>query len=223
MSTETNAQEEASLSSPRFAFRGRWMWVAVAVVVIAFIGLGSKFIPNDDPRVAVVAAFDPVKFGADNFGDVQAAVEERAVDAVTLGDALATDAAAATADYAQPSSGGPVFSVTFTGVAGAGQSGVYPVTVSGLDPNLLVRVQTGPAINGTELRDATDKFPFGDFTNQIAFQNAGAALNSELKTEVLTSIDTASLEGKTVTVTGAFTLVNPDAWFVTPVQLEVSS
>jgi predicted lipoprotein len=199
------------------------MWVAVAVVIVAFVGLGSKFIPSDDPRVAVVAAFDPAEFGVDNFGDVQAAVKAKAVDAVTLGDALATDAAAATSEYSQPSSGGPVFSVTFTGVAGAGQSGVYPVTVSGLDPNLLVRVQTGPAINGTELRDATDKFPFGDFTNQIAFQNAGAALNSELKTQVLTSIDTASLEGKTVTVTGAFTLINPDAWFVTPVQLEVSS
>ncbi len=199
------------------------MWVAVAVVVVAFIGLGSKFIPNDDPRVAVVAAFDPVKFGADNFGDVQAAVEERAVDAVTLGDALATDAAAATADYAQPSSGGPVFSVTFTGVAGEGQSGVYPITVSGLNPNLLVRVQTGPAINGTELRDATDKFPFGDFTNQIAYQNAAAALNSELKTQVLEPYLATDLKGKTVTVTGAFTLINPDGWFVTPVQLEVSS
>lgn len=199
------------------------MWVAVAVVVVAFIGLGSKFIPSDDPRVAGVVAFDPVSFGADNFGAVQATVVEQAVDAVTLGDALAADAAAAAAEYAQPSSGGPVFSVTLTGVAGPGESGVYPITVEGLDPNLLVRVQTGPAINGTELRDATDKFPFGDFTNQIAYQNAAAALNSELKTEVLEAFASTDLEGKTVTVTGAFTLINPEAWFVTPVQLEESS
>jgi predicted lipoprotein len=195
----------------------------VGVVVVAFIGLGSEFIPSDDARVAAVVAFDPVSFGADNFGDVKATIEERAVDAVTLGDAIATDATAAAAEYAQASSGGPVFSVTFTGVAGPGESGVYPITVQGLNPDLLVRVQTGPAINGTELRDATDKFPFGDFTNQIAYQNAASALNSELKTEVLEAVATTELEGKTVTVTGAFTLINPEAWFITPVKLEVSS
>ena len=196
--------------------------MAVAVVLVAFIGFGSKFVPNDDPRVAVVAAFDPVKFGADNFGTVQSTVEAQAVDAVTLSKAVATDPTAASTQYAKASSGGPVFSVTFTGVAGAGKSGIYPITVDGVDSNLLVRVQTGPAINGTELRDATDKFPFGDFTNQIAYQNAAAALNSELKMEVLEPFVSTDLAGKTVTVTGAFTLINPDAWLVTPVQLSVS-
>lgn len=222
MSTEANSREVTTQSPSGFALRGRWKSVAVAVVLVAFIGLGSKFIPSDDPRIAVVAAFDPVKFGADNFGAVQSTIESKAVDAVTVGDALSTDAAAAATTYAQPSSGGPVFSVTFTGVAGAGKSGIYPITISGLNPNLLVRVQTGPAINGTELRDATDKFPFGDFTNQIAYQNAAAALNSELKAQVLAPFAPTDLEGKTVTVTGAFTLVNPDAWLVTPVRLSVS-
>lgn len=199
------------------------MWVAVGIVVVAFIGFGSKFVPSNDTRVAVVAAFDPVKFGVDNFAQVQSAVVAQAVDAVMLADALSADSAAATSKYAVPSSGGPVFSVTFTGVADAGQSGVYPITVSGLDPKLLVRIQTGPAINGTELRDATNKFPFGDFTNQIAYQNAASALNSELKTAVLAPFASVDLAGKTVTVTGAFTLINPDAWLVTPVQLDVKS
>lgn len=215
-------REGAAQNSPRFALRSRWKRVAVAVVLVAFIGFGSKFIPNNDSRVAGVVAFDPAKFGADNFGAVQSAVEAKAVDAVTVGDAVATDAAAATTKYAQPSSGGPVYSVTFTGVAGAGQSGVYPITVSGLNSSVLVRIQTGPAINGTELRDATNKFPFGDFTNQIAYQNAAAALNNELKTQVLAPFASKNLEGKTVTVTGAFTLINPKAWLVTPVKLEVA-
>lgn len=199
------------------------MWVAIAIVIVAFIGWGSKFIPNDDPRVAGVVAFDPAQFGADNFADVQSTIEGQAVDAATLAAAIKEDPVAAADQYALPSSGGPVFSVTFTGVADAGVSGIYPITVTGLDSDLLVRVQTGPAINGTELRDATDKFPFGDFTNQIAYQNAASALNSELKTQVLESFASQDLEGKTVSVTGAFTLINPEAWLVTPVTFEVLS
>ena len=38
---------------------------------------------------------------------------------------------------------------------------------------------------------------------------------------MLAGIDTASLTGKTVTVTGAFTLVNPKNWLVTPVEIAV--
>ena len=82
-------------------------------------------------------------------------------------------------------------------------------------------MQTGPAINGTDLRDATGEIKFGDFKNQIEYQNAGAAINNAMKAAVLAGIDTASLAGKTVTVTGAFTLVNPKNWLVTPVEITV--
>ena len=43
-------------------------------------------------------------------------------------------------------------------------------------------MQTGPAINGTDLRDAPGEIKFGQFTNQIEYQNAGAALNNAMKT-----------------------------------------
>lgn len=111
--------------------------------------------------------------------------------------------------------------MTFTGVVGEGQSGIYEVTVDGVPDDLLIRVQTGPAINGTDLRDATGDITFGQFTNQIDFQNAASALNDELKKTVLADVDTTNLTGKTIEVTGAFTLVNPAAWLVTPVELSV--
>ncbi|MDQ1130047.1 DUF2291 family protein [Microbacterium sp. SORGH_AS_0888] len=123
--------------------------------------------------------------------------------------------------YAVTSSGGPVYSVTFTGVVGTGNAGIYDVAVEGVPSTLRIRVQTGPAINGTDLRDATGDIAFGQFKNQIDYQNAAAALNDQVKSTVLASVDTAALTGKTVTVTGAFTLVNPTAWLVTPVSLEV--
>jgi predicted lipoprotein len=85
----------------------------------------------------------------------------------------------------------------------------------------LVRVQTGPAINGTDLRDAPGTIAFGDFSNQIDYQNAASALNDQLKKQVLSKVDAASLTGKTVSIVGAFQLINPNAWLITPVSLEV--
>ena len=78
-----------------------------------------------------------------------------------------------------------------------------------------------PAINGTELRDATGKITFGQFKNQIEYQDAGSALNNEMKKQVLANVDTKALGGKTITVVGAFKLVNPKSWLVTPIRLVV--
>lgn len=85
---------------------------------------------------------------------------------------------------------------------------------------MLIRVQTGPAINGTDLRDATGAIAFGQFVNQIDYQNAGSALNKEMKKQVLSKIDASKLAGKTISVVGAFKLINPNNWLVTPVKLD---
>ncbi len=82
-------------------------------------------------------------------------------------------------------------------------------------------MQTGPAIMGTDLRDGTGTIQFGQFTNQIDYQNAGSALNKEMKKQVLSKLDTADLTGKTVSVVGVFQLTDPAKWLVTPVSLEV--
>lgn len=197
----------------------RGIWIGVIVVVILGLVLGTRVVPADDPLAQGTEKFDPATYGAENFPTVQSAVVDRAVDADELAEAIAADPAAAAEEHAVQSSGGPVYSTTFTGVVGEGQSGIYEVAVEGLPDDLLIRVQTGPAINGTELRDATGEIEFGQFVNQIDFQNAASALNEELKTQVLADIDTASLTGKTIEVTGAFTLINPSSWLVTPVEL----
>ena len=89
-----------------------------------------------------------------------------------------------------------------------------PVTVH-------ITVQTGPAITGTDLRDATGQIKFGQFTNQIDYQNAGSALNREMKKEVISKIDASKLTGKKISVVGVFQLTDPANWLVTPVKLDV--
>lgn len=195
--------------------------IAVAVVAVAFLVLGTKVVSNDDPITASATAFDPATFGVDNFADVQAGVEDRAVDATELADAITADQASAVDEFAVQSSGGPVFSTTLSGVIGEGASGIYEIAVDGMPEGTKVRVQFGPAINGTELRDATGEIEFGQFTNQIDFQNAAAALNEEVKKQVVNDLDVANLQGKTIELTGAFTLLNPAGWLITPVAVDV--
>ena len=156
-----------------------------------------------------------------SFPKIKASITERAVDAKTLAAAIAADKAAAAKQYGVAAGVGAVVPVAFTGVVGEGKSGIYNVTVDGVPEEMRVRVQTGPAINGTDLRDATGEILFGAFKNQIEYQNAGSGINNAMKKEVLAGVDTKSLTGKTISVVGAFTLVNPKNWLVTPVELEV--
>jgi predicted lipoprotein len=207
------------------AKRSQWrrtvLLVGGAVVVLAMI-MDTKVVrigSSDDLRQA---GFSAETYGTTTFPKIKAAIEERAIDATELASALSADKPAAVAKYSVASESGPVFSTTLTGVAADNPvSGVYEIKAENLPAEIKIRVQTGPAINGTELRDATGTVKFGQFTNQIEYQNAGSALNNEMKKEVLSAVDTKTLAGKTVKITGAFRMINPKSWLITPVRLEV--
>lgn len=195
--------------------------VGTTVVVLGLIALDTTVVRIGSEQDARVQAFSPEAYGVAEFPRIQGLIEERALPAVELAQAIAADPAKAAEDMGVMSNGTPVFSTTLTGVVGEGRSGVYDVAVPDLE-GVRVRVQTGPAVNGTDVRDATGTVEFGQFTNQIEYQNAGSALNDQVKAQVLQPIDTAALAGKTVEVTGVFRLINPESWLVTPVRLVVA-
>jgi len=217
MSMTTDSADRAG-PRPR---RRQIVLAAVVVAVLAAIALDTTVVHIGSDRDVRQAGFSPESFGASEFPKVKAFILEKAVDAPSLAAAIAADKAAAIAKYGVAAGNSGVFPVTFTGVAGEAKSGIYTVAVPGLPDGVGIRLQTGPAINGTDLRDATGLIQFGQFTNQIEYQNAGSALNNEMKKDALASVDTANLTGKTIKVVGVFRLVNPKNWLVTPVRLEV--
>lgn len=197
---------------------------AIPVVVVALLGamaFDTTIVRIGSDRDVQEDVFSPEVYGQQEFPRIQAAIEAKAVEAATLAPAIAGDTAAATEAYGTPSGVGPIFPVSFTGTIGEGRSGIFPVAVDGIPEELSIRVQTGPAINGTELRDATGEIAFGQFTNQIEYQNAGAALNNKMKAEILAELDRDALTGRTIAVVGVFRLINPKSWLVTPVRLAV--
>ncbi|TFL16217.1 DUF2291 family protein [Jannaschia formosa] len=213
-----------SRTAPAGATRARLGYGVTAIAVVVLMGaiaLDTKVVTVGGDEDLRQQAFDPDRFGADEFPRIRDVVIDRAPDAALLAEELAADKAAATAAYGTMAGAFPVMTVTFTGVVGDGQSGIFEVDVPDLPDGLTIRVQTGPAINGTELRDIAGDIEFGSFTNQIEYQNAGAGINRAMAAEVLSDLDRDALQGETLSVTGAFTLINPNNWLVTPVALEV--
>lgn len=218
------AHSNPGMSAPKApapSRRGLLVGVAAAVLLLGAIAIDTTVVPIGSEADVRVQAFSPDAYGQEQFPRIQAFVKEKAVDAATLAPEVLADKNAAAEKYGTASSTGAIMFVTATGVAGEAKSGVYPLTVEGVPADITVRVQTGPAINGTDLRDAPGDIAFGGFKNQIEYQDAGSGINRAMKAAVLDGIDTASLTGKTLTVTGVFRLINPKNWMITPVEVAV--
>ena len=199
----------------------RWVGVAAAIALIAAMAIDTTVVRIGSEHDVREKKFSPETFGAEQFPIIKQSIETRAVDAVEIATAIVADKKAAGEKYGVKTTTGPVIPVTLTGVVGERKSNYNIVAVEGLPPEITVRVQTGPALNGTDLRDATGQIEFGHFTNQIEYQDAGSAINNEVKKQVLAGVDPTQLSGKTITVVGVFKLVNPKNWIVTPVRFAV--
>ncbi|WP_228069171.1 MULTISPECIES: DUF2291 family protein [Marivivens] len=198
-----------------------WLLPLVAVVVIGAIAIDTKVVQIGSEEDGRAQAFNPDSYGAEQFPRIRDLIVERAPDAVTLANELAADKNAAIEAYGTKTAIGGIMPVTATGTLGEGRSGIYDLNVDGMPEGVRIRVQTGPAINGTDLRDMPGDIVFGEFTNQIEYQDAGSGINRAMAAEALSDLDRENLTGKTVEVTGAFTLINPKNWLITPVALEV--
>ncbi|WP_235814955.1 DUF2291 family protein [Roseibium aggregatum] len=208
----------ASFVKPSY---GKWIAVAIAAAVAGAIALDTKVVRVGSESDIRQQAFSPDVYGVDTFPRIRDFVAQKAVEASEIGALALSDKTKLAETYGTASSTGSIIPVKFEGVVGEGKSGLYNVTIDGVPSEIRVRVQTGPAINGTDLRDVPGDIAFGDFKNQIEYQNAASAINRAMKQVVLEGLDTSALTGKTIQVTGAFRLINPKNWLVTPTEVTV--
>lgn len=193
----------------------------IALLLIIGIIYDTKVIPIGSELDQKAGVFSPDAFGAAEFPKIKESIEKRAVDSTILFEAITQNKKEAGKKYGVGSGIGSVIPIKITAVAGEAKVGIYTLIHPDIPEHIRVRVQTGPAINGTDLRDATGTIAFGQFKNQIEYQDAGTAINTALKKQVLSEIDTKNLTGKSLDITGVFRLINPKNWLITPVLLEV--
>lgn len=202
----------------------RRMVLASAITVTAIAGamaLDTKVVINGSKEDLRQQTFSPDDYAKTHYKEIKSYVLSNAVDVNTLLKALKVDKKAAEKKYGVGGGMGPVIAVSFVGKVETGKLGIFNINISDFPENQIVRVQTGPAVNGTDLRDATGNITFGEFKNQIEYQDVGAALNRAMKADILENIDRSTLVGTTVEVSGVFRLINAKNWLVTPVRMNL--
>jgi predicted lipoprotein len=208
---------------------------AMLLVMLATAALpGCKIVktPTAEEKAAAAAktAFNPAdKVEAIWQSQALPSIDKRAGDLKDVLSAIAAnpdDAGAKFGHRDKQSGNAPWTYVTkFQGkvVAADTQSRAATIDVdSDGDGKADAKVQIGPALRGTALRDSLDFVNFNEFKNQIEWAQFGKAFNEKVNASILQAIPRDGLTGKTVTVTGAFPLPSSGQLpLVTPAGLTV--
>lgn len=139
---------------------------------------------------------------------------------------FAIDPEAARRQYGRPLAGGALFVTRFEGKVVAadveGRTGSVDVDADG-DGRPDARIQIGPFLPGTALRDAQAFVSFGDFGDQVAFARFGRALNDQVFQTQLSTLPRADLISRRVEVLGVYRPEPGVLPLVTPARIRVSS
>ncbi len=172
--------------------------------------------------------FDPVTY-VDGLWEskILPQAQSKAVELPVLLDALNKDKAAASTKYGHKESGPYNFVVKVDGVVDAvdtaSRAGTVVLKPTGYKGPAEVRMQIGPVMRGTSIRDGSALIPFNQFVNQIEYADVGEELNNRVLNTVLKDVDFNALKGKPITVYGFFTLDNLNKILITPVKIEPKS
>ncbi|AGS25711.1 hypothetical protein REMIM1_PF00040 (plasmid) [Rhizobium etli bv. mimosae str. Mim1] len=228
------ALRNAFCETPRFTRMLRMKGALLAAVVAAALP-GCKIIktPTAEEKAAAAAktAFDPnAKVEAIWQPQVVPYFEKRAGELKDVMQLVSTSPDAAGEKYGNPrkqSSSPWTYAVKITGTIVAADTASRAATLdvdANGDGKADAKVQIGPALRGTALRDTLDFVNFNEFKNQIEWAQFGKAFNEKVNAAFLSAAPRDGLIGKTVSVTGAFPLPRSgELPLVTPSELKVGS
>ncbi|MDX3926456.1 MAG: DUF2291 family protein [Shinella sp.] len=190
---------------------------AVALALVCAMGLaGCKIIktPTAEERAqAASGGFNPDSMAAEIWEQkIVPYLNERAGPFQEVAALAAGDPEAAGAKYGHKEKQGSApwtFAAKVSGKIVAeelqSRSAYVDVDVDG-DAKADVRVQVGPAIRGTALRDSLNFVNFNEFKNQIEWAQFGRSINNHVNALTLEKLPRQNLIGKTVEAVGAYPL-----------------
>ncbi|ADK79387.1 DUF2291 domain-containing protein [Sediminispirochaeta smaragdinae] len=176
-------------------------------------------------------AFDPVAY-VDSIWDTKLipAFKEESCDFETLLAALKKDPETATQEYGLMSKAGGM-GVTFkiTGSArvvsydDSSRNGLLLLDTPPYEGTVDAKMQVGPVIRNTAIRDSVSFIRFTEVGNQLQFASLADELNARMKKEAVEPLDLSSIAGKEINYYGAFKLEDDDSLddvVITPVIIE---
>ena len=100
-------------------------------------------------------------------------------------------------------------------------AGYVELTLADSSGGDTVKVQIGPVIKSSAVRDVLSFIHFGDFVNQLDFANISKAINFHVRDQVVAGIKEKAQAGKHLAFVGAFSEDPSGKVLITPVQLSV--
>ncbi|BDF35504.1 hypothetical protein CE91St62_35670 [Lachnospiraceae bacterium] len=155
-------------------------------------------------------------------------MNENAVDLKELLEGSNGDLTAMADDYGKYSmgdSGELSYVVKGTGTVGEvntqSQAGYMTVKLDGYNGTESVKIQIGPVYKGSAIRDSLSFIKFGDYKNQEQWAAVSQSINEVVAKDVVEPAKPDSLQGKTISFVGAFTVsAGSSDVLITPVMLE---
>lgn len=209
---------------------GKTVFVAVLVLLFGAIAVSTQY--RTAAEGAAIASglnpdknFDPAATAAELFAIIQTDLPPKANQLTQVAPEIMDNLGAAGAAYGQDlGADSYAFPVAFTGTVDAVDDKFMTFTVDGMPAGQSVVVPLGAALNGGPVRDALGIIQFGDVPDQIAFQSLAQEVKKIMIDQVVTPANASSLQGKTVTVYGAYKSGGPaGTWIIQPVKIEVTS
>ena len=201
--------------------------IVAAVALLVAMGFSTKVVKLSD--AASTQVFNAVDYAQANYNStIVPAIDKQATDLGTVLQAIATDGEKAKTQYGHSSNpyNPYAYAVTLTGVAGDATDSEVPLTVDGLTAGTTVNMLL---VTGTDtsIRDVTGLVNLNQFLNQVEYLNASLELNQQVTDTVidpfLAKNSVASLAGKKLKITGAFTDDANGAVNIVPIKIEVVS
>lgn len=101
------------------------------------------------------------------------------------------------------------------------QAGKLEVKLEGYDGEEAIAIQIGPVYKGSSVRDSLSFIKFGDYKNQEQWAAVSQSINKIIAEKIVEPAEPASMEGKTVSFVGAFTVSSGSTdILITPVALQ---
>jgi predicted lipoprotein len=197
---------------------------AAVVILIIAIFFGTKFLSPEEAAALNPAAFNAETYADTAFPKVTAELTKKATDIAVLAKAIDADPAAAGKQFGTDiGSGKYSYPVKASGTVKSVDENFMELEVAGLTKDK-VRIPLGAAISGTPVRDATGTITFSDFVGQTDFQSVANQFKIKIQKDVIGKIDPKSLEGKPISVVGAWTSGGPpNSFIIQPVSIEAGA
>ncbi|MGN1193759.1 MAG: DUF2291 domain-containing protein [Dorea sp.] len=101
------------------------------------------------------------------------------------------------------------------------RAGYMTVKLDDYDGSEVIKIQIGPVYKGSSVRDVLSFIKFGDYKNQEQWAAVSQSINEVVARDVVEPAAPESLQGKTISFEGAFTVSSGSTdILITPVVLE---